>query len=97
MLSDEINSRKLENHYFKEKDLYYLLYALVSAKHDAEHRKEPLGDIKPENVFINKEEKIRVACLHSFPFEQESYKKLVDSHSPSYKVYVAPEDLRAAT
>jgi len=41
--------------------------------------------------------KIRVSCLHSFPYEQEAYKKLVDSHSPCYKVFVAPEDLRAAT
>lgn len=55
MLSDEISSRRLENNYFKEKDLYYLLYTLVTAKHDADLRKEALGDIKPENVFINKE------------------------------------------
>jgi len=32
LLSDEIARKKLDNTYFKEKELYYLLYALVASK-----------------------------------------------------------------
>lgn len=38
ILSDEIKRRKAEEAYFKEKQLYYLLYALVAVKIDAEAR-----------------------------------------------------------
>lgn len=81
-LADAIKTRQGTKEYFKEGQLYYLLYALVAAKVDANTRNELVGDIKPDNVFINKDEKIKVGCLHSFPFERTNYAKITDSIAP---------------
>lgn len=97
ILSDEIKNRSAKNAYFKENELYYLLYALSASKADAQARGEVLGDVKPENVFLNQHASVKIATLHSFPNERTGYAKLVDKLSPSYKVLLAPEDLKTAS
>ena len=44
------------------------MYTLMAAKKDAQDRGEPLGDIRPENIFLSREERVKVGTLHSFPF-----------------------------
>ena len=69
------------------------MYALVAAKKDATNRGEVLGDIKPENVFISRDEKVKVGCLRSFPEQLNNYQKLTSENTPTYNVMLAPEDL----
>jgi hypothetical protein len=73
------------------------MYALVAAKVDAQARGETIGDIKPQNVFISCDEKIKVGCLHSFPYEKTNYAKFTDKLKPNHDVLLAPEDLKSAT
>lgn len=73
------------------------MYALVAAKINAHARGEVVGDIRPQNVFINQDEKVKIACLHSFPYEKSNYAKYTDALKPSYDVVLAPEDLKSAT
>lgn len=69
----------------------------MAAKVDANNRAEVLGDIKPENVFINSDEKIKVGCLLSFPYEKSNYAKFTDKLKPSHNILLAPEDLLFAS
>jgi serine/threonine protein kinase len=55
-----------------------------------------LGDIKPGNVFISRDERVKVASIHSFPHETTNFAKLLSENSPSYEVLLAPEDLDLA-
>lgn len=77
--------------------MYYLLFALVATKRDAYDRREALGDIRPGNVFISSQETVKFGSLYSFPDEKTNYEKFINKGSPSYKVYLAPEDLRYAS
>jgi serine/threonine protein kinase len=97
LLSDEIKRRQDEKVYFKEKELFYLLYALVAVKVDALERGETVGDIKPENVFINHEEKVKIGILPSFPYESTNFEKAKDPLGKSKNVVLAPEDLKLAS
>ena len=53
VLSDVIKHRAQTNNPFKEKELYYLLYAMASTKKDSSSFNEPLGDIRPDNIFLS--------------------------------------------
>ena len=52
-LAELIKQRHPERRLFKESELWYVLYVLTAAKHDIAGRAKKLGDIKPENVFVN--------------------------------------------
>mgnify|MGYP000212241741 CR=1 FL=1 len=58
---------------------------------------EPLGDVRPENIFVSNDEKIKIGSIHTFPFEKTGYEKFMNKGSPDYHVCLAPEDLRAAS
>lgn len=52
-LAELIRQRQPDNRSFKESELWYVLYALAASKHDIAGRVKKVGDIKPENVFVN--------------------------------------------
>lgn len=56
-----------------------------------------MGDIKPENVFISLDEKVKVATLESFPYEKSNYAKITDKLKPVHSILLAPEDLKTAS
>ena len=66
-LSTLIKQRRTENAIFKESELWYVLYALAVAKQDIRERSPKLGDIKPENIFVNEEGRLKVANIYSWP------------------------------
>lgn len=53
ILADELENRRAVNRYFSEPELWYLLYSLVTAAHDFQKLNERIGDVRPENIFIN--------------------------------------------
>lgn len=67
MLSEEIHYRKGSKQPFDETDIWYLIYNLVCAKRDVSLFHKKVGDIRPENIFINEKGEIKVACLNSWP------------------------------
>ena len=97
LLSDVIKQRQDSGIPFKEKELYYLLYALSASKDNADRFGEPLGDVRPESIFVSNDEKIKIGSIHTFPNEQTGFEKLINKGSPDYHVYLAPEDIRAAS
>lgn len=70
---------------------------MASTKKDASGFNEPLGDIRPENIFLSQDAKVKVGSLYTFPNERSSFQKFINKKSPDYHVYLAPEDLLAAS
>lgn len=66
--------------------MWYLLYSLTGAKHEL---KGPVGDIRPENVFINFDGQVKIGTLLSYPNEKSNYKKAIDNEV----TLLAPEDV----
>lgn len=73
--------------------MWYVLFALAAAKHDLSGRTKKLGDIKPENIFVNEDGKVRVASQFSWPDELPSFARALDLEKIAYNGLLAPEDL----
>jgi hypothetical protein len=69
--------------------LWYLLYSLLGAKKESEELLQRVGDIRPENVFINYDGVVKVGSLLSYPNEHDNYKKAIDLEP----TLLAPEDV----
>ena len=65
---------------------------MSGALQEVRERSPKLGDIKPENVFVNDEGEIKVANIYSWPHERPSYWKLVESEKGFHDSLLAPED-----
>lgn len=92
LLSELINQRQPDRQLFKESELWYVLYSITAAKRDSKGYTNKLGDIKPSNIFVNDEGKIKVASIFSWPRELPSYTKLVDQGGLNFNGLLAPED-----
>ena len=53
MLSEEIHNRRGKKKRFEECEIWYLLYALACAKKDMVPVFSKIGDVRPNNIFIN--------------------------------------------
>jgi len=62
---------------------------LAYARHQATAAGEKLGDVRPRNIFLNEEGKIKVANSLSWPSEVSNIQKTMDKIA----TYIAPEDL----
>jgi hypothetical protein len=74
-LPDEIAKRKPEQAFFKESELWYLLYALVAAKMDLRMHGYRLGDVRPQSELIDNKGKAKVANLLSAPNQTTAFAK----------------------
>lgn len=70
-----------------------MLYVLASALNEIKTYSNKLGDIKPENVFVNDNGKIKVGNIYSWPDEYPSYIKANDQANLMFNGLLAPEDL----
>ena len=68
-----------------------MLFALTAAKQDIKTHSNKLGDIKPGNIFVNDDGRIKIANVLSWPRELPSYAKAVDQ-GLTYQGFLAPED-----
>ncbi len=76
LLSDEITNREcLNKKLFEENELWYLVYTLLSAAFTYHREGKKVGDMRPDNIFINEDGQVQVACIDSWPGEQNNYAK----------------------
>lgn len=89
-----IKERLSDKKNFKESELWFALYSLTAALVDIRRNgKTPkLGDINPQNVFVNDEGHIRVANIYSWPHERFSYWKVLENDKHE-NTLLAPEDM----
>jgi len=62
---------------------------LVGATQEVSEISNKVGDIRPENVFINFDGQVKVGSLYSYPNENTNYKKSIDQEV----TLLAPEDV----
>ena len=53
-------------------------------------KKQKVGDIRPENVFVNDDGQLKLSTVHSWPRETTNYDKYFYDHEPTL---LAPEEL----
>ena len=76
VLIDEIRNRAyLQHKLFEESELWYLVYTLLAAGNDFHESGKKVGDIRPQNVFINEDGQVKVATHLTWPGEQNNYHK----------------------
>jgi len=76
VLADEIRNRAcLKQKFFDETELWYLIYTLISAGHEFHKNGRKVGDVRPENVFINEDGQVKVATQLTWPSENTNYHK----------------------
>ena len=89
-LEEEIRRRQPDQALFKESELWYLLFALVTAKVDVRKHGGRVGDIKPANVFIDNERRVKVVNLFSSTRETSAFEKAKDFENSALNVLLAP-------
>lgn len=75
LLAEELENRRGKKKAFQENELWYLLYALVSAKKNMRPAFSKVGDIRPHNIFVNEAGDVKIANLYSWPNESTNYRK----------------------
>ena len=71
---------------FTEIELWFLLYSLSQAHAQASYFGQRLGDVRPSNIFLNEDGKIKVANSLSWPSEASNIQKTMDK----VPTYLAP-------
>ena len=85
MLRDEIINRENMHHkVFEENELWYLLYTLVSTARDFHNKNLKVGDIRPDNIFINEDGQIKMGTQFSWPGEQLNFTKTLYEKEKTY-------------
>lgn len=57
----------MDNKYFEEAELWYLIYSVVTAADCFHSHSNKLGDVRPQNVFISHSGQVQVACQYTWP------------------------------
>jgi hypothetical protein len=77
-LREELRKRADTSKYFTERELWYLLYSLVSACAAFKSLNKKVGDIQPLNIFVNQENGfVKVANACSWPGATTNYEKVI--------------------
>ena len=79
LLSSEIEDRRGSRKGFEERELWYLLHGLTHAKANIKPAFNKVGDIRPNNIFINDKSEIKVSNLNSWPREITNYAKTFEN------------------
>ena len=89
LLTEEIYDRRGKKARFTEVEIWFLLYSMVRARNQAIQINQSLVDIRPSNIFLNEDGRIKVSCSISWPLEISNIQKAMDKEV----TYIAPEDL----
>lgn len=63
---------------------------MVRAKNDLATYGGRIGDIRPENVFIDNNGNVKIASILSSPRETNAFTKAKDYQNPNLNVFLAP-------
>ena len=78
LLTEEIYDRRGKKTRSQEVEIWFLLYSLVRARNQAIQMSQNLVDIRPSNIFLNEDGRIKVACSLSWPLEISNIQKAMD-------------------
>ena len=88
LLKEEVENRKPTHQHFSETEMWYLVYGLVSVHSLFKMLDMKIGDVRPQNIFINESGQIKIGNLCSWPSERTNYEKTIYDHELTY---ISPE------
>ena len=78
LLIEEIHNRRGLKGKFNETEIWFLLLSLAEARRQAATVGEWLGDVRPDNIFLNEAGNIKVSNSLSWPLEVNNLQKTFD-------------------
>lgn len=78
ILSEELDEREAFRRRFEESEIWYLIFTLASVKNSISCFSSKIGDVRPENIFINRAGAIKISTLHTFPTSSSNYTKTLE-------------------
>lgn len=78
LLTEEIYNRHGKKSQFSEQDLWFLLLSLTEARTEALEISQKLGDIRPNNIFLNEHANLKLTNSLSWPLEHTNIQKTMD-------------------
>lgn len=84
ILKDEILNRRESPEYFQECEIWYLLHILISSAAQFHKKGKKVGDIRPDNIFINEEGQVKLANICSWPRQESNYFKSLNDKEETY-------------
>lgn len=77
--------------HFEESEIWYLLHIIADVGAQFHQNGTKVGDIRPENVFINEDGQIKLASKFSWPLENDNYAKAFHEKEPTF---LSPEEVK---
>ena len=66
-----------------------MLFKIIKAEHTAKTLGELLGDVRPNNIFLNEEGNLKIASQCSWPHSTTAFEKGIEKIA----AFVSPEDM----
>lgn len=77
-LKDEIISRRKNQHFYTEEEIWFILYTLVKLGKIYEPMRIKIGDLHSNNIVVTPEGFLRVITRHSLPLQLTNFEKIVE-------------------
>lgn len=71
-------SRRKNQHYYTEEELWFILYSLSKLGNIYEPLKSKIGDLHPNNIVVTAEGFLKVITRHSMPGQLTNFDKIVE-------------------
>lgn len=79
LLSSELLNRKNKKAFYSESELLYMLYKLLEGSKEFQRKQQPLGDIRPKNILVTKDQDIKMVNVASFPSQKTAIGKITET------------------
>lgn len=87
-LKDEVASRRKNQHFYTEEELWFILYNLAKIGMLYEPMRQKVGDLHPNNIIVTSDGFLRVITRHTMPMQPTNFDKIVEEINSD--VYLAP-------
>lgn len=86
-LTEFIQDKFAKGEHFEESELWFVLYNLLEVGNRCNSFQKRIGDVRPENILLNKSREMKVLTYLSFPNDINNFME------KQPKNYFAPEEL----
>lgn len=90
----ELGKREGEKNFYRQEELFLILYDWLTAAKEFQVRGIKLGDVRPSQMVITSSTKrIKLINTASFPWEMCAVDKILDNYDNTTKFYLSPEEV----
>ena len=90
LYKSEIVQRKKQSHFYKEQELFFILFRFATGLKEFQLNGKRVGDIRPSQMVITDQKALKMINIASFPWELSSMDKILDKYDTTTKFYLSP-------